>query len=632
MDTLRLQDGDIVLTYEPEARGLSIIDGGARTPWSVDLGDTATVAVRAVGGTTATIHRVALADLTLRKLGPGQLQWVGEVGGAECAFEIRLEDGAVVFTVTPLGSAEADVVSADWPGEISLRSEVREICWANSRQGALFRADGRPWHRQENLDHVAMRFCGLTTASASLAVIADTSADARWHLADDGKQTMSARVEFLPSMGSLAYARSLRLIPLREPGYLQVAQAFRRYAQQTGLWMSWQERVAQNPLAEKLQGAFLACAGYWFDEGADQVGVMRQMREYGFNRGCLFSPKMIVPSAAWANWLGVEPNHMTDAQLDDIQSLGYVAAPFLQVEEAAEDFQGGRCFARTAEGDKLKRWQIGDYSFYEIAKWHVRSTLPRYEDQLQACQGVHFDTLTAMSLAEHYGDRSYDRRGDIALRLELARYYRDRGKLVVSEGLRDWSVRLVDLATSKTFCPVEAGDGRVWTVPLSDLVYHDSCVRVSWEHHPYDDDRCVHSLLERRYHPFGPHLMNLLTCSPPVLFPEGMLYEYEHREVVREDGEKELEVVWDRAAPYRKRFTDKATQEALPKALEACRLHERHGAARMLSHRFPDPGYRCLQESEFASGLHVTVNFGDEAYTVADGRTVPPRSALVEGA
>jgi hypothetical protein len=630
MAPFTLQHRDTVLRYEPESGGLSITVGGVRTPWLVDLTKTAAVEVRPLGAATTQTHRVPLDNLTLRKLGPHHLQWVGAIAGAECVFEIELAEDAIVFTVTPLGSAEADLVSAVWPGGISFRDEVREVCWSNYQQGALFRADGRPWRKQEDMGHVAMRFCGLTSARSSLAMIAETSADARWHFADDGQHTMSAHVEFLPSMGSLAYARRVRLAPLQEPGYVQVAQAFRAYAQQHSLWISWEERAARNPVAQKLQGAFVACAGYWFDAGADQVGVMRRMREYGFERGYLFSPKLLVPGVAWTSWLGVEPNRLTDAQLGEIQSLGYIAAPFLQVEEADESFQGGRYFARRADGDKVKRWQIGECSFYEIAKWHVRATLPYYDDQLQTCHGIHFDTLTAMPLIEHHGERSYDRRGDIALRLQVADYYRERGKAVVAESLRDWSVRMIDMGTSKSFCPVDVGDRRVWVVPLSDLVYHDSCIRVSWEHHPYDDDRCVHSRLEKRFHPFGPHLMNLLTCSPPVLFPEGMLYEFEHREVVREDGEKEWEVVWERAAPYRKRFTDEATQTALPKALEACRLHGRHGAARMLSHRFPDTGCRYLQESEFSTGLHVTANFGDEPYTLPDGHTVGPRSALVE--
>ena len=39
---------------------------------------------------------------------------------------------------------------------------------------------------------------------------------------------------------------------------------------------------------------------------------------------------------------------------------------------------------------------------------------------------------------------------------------------------------------------------------------------------------------------------------------------------------------------------------------------------------------QSLQESEFATGLHVVVNFGDEPFTLADGRTVPGRGSLID--
>lgn len=95
-------------------------------------------------------------------------------------------------------------------------------------------------------------------------------------------------------------------------------------------------------------------------------------------------------------------------------------------------------------------------------------------------------------------------------------------------------------------------------------------------------------------------------------------------------GEAEVEVDWTRAHPYRKRITDPETQSALPKALRVCRLNERHGVARMLSHRFLDESSPFVQESEFETGLHVVVNFGDEPHTLEGGRTVDARAALVK--
>ena len=57
----------------------------------------------------------------------------------------------------------------------------------------------------------------------------------------------------------------------------------------------------------------------------------------------------------------------------------------------------------------------------------------------------------------------------------------------------------------------------------------------------------MRSLLERRFHPWGQHLLGLLTASPPVLFPEGMLYQFDLEPVTRPDPTQELEVRWDKA-------------------------------------------------------------------------------------
>ena len=114
------------------------------------------------------------------------------------------------------------------------------------------------------------------------------------------------------------------------------------------------------------------------------------------------------------------------------------------------------------------------------------------------------------------------------------------------------------------------------------------------------------------------------------LFPEGKLYEFAHREITLPDGRAELEILWAQAKPYSKRITDPETQAALPKALRVCRLNERHGVARMTDHRFIDASSPMVQQSQFKTGLQVTVNFGDEPFTLPDGRTVEARSALVD--
>jgi hypothetical protein len=50
----------------------------------------------------------------------------------------------------------------------------------------------------------------------------------------------------------------------------------------------------------------------------------------------------------------------------------------------------------------------------------------------------------------------------------------------------------------------------------------------------------------------------------------------------------------------------------------------------MLSHRWVTPDH-AVQESRFADGTTVTVNFGDTAFTMPDGNTLAPLGQRVTG-
>lgn len=630
MNPIRLHHGHWTATLDLATANLTLQDHGRPLPWVVDLGRTAHIVVRPAGpGASQETHPLHLPALTHRQLAPNHHQWIGRIGDAGLAAEIELSDQGLAFTLSPTGEGEAELVAAAWPGQVRLPSPDRQVCWSNYTQGALFRADGRPWSAEISWDHVSMRLVGLTCGNDSLALITETPEDASARLADDGQSELSCAVTFGPSLGTLAYPRRLLLVPLSPGGHVAIANRFRAWLQANQLWKPWEQRVEENPQVARLQGAFIACAGYYHDDGADQLGVMRAMRQYGFERGYLFCPKTFMFDAGC--WMpGAQINDVSDEDIRQIQDFGYLCAPFLQVEEATPVI-GQRLFAADANGQKVQRWQIGDSRFYEIAKWRVPGMLARLAEHLQSSHAMHFDTLTAMPLIEHWGHRQYDRRDDARLRLQIARHFRRQGKLIAAEGLRDWATLDVDLSSSKATTPVVPADPRIWHLPLTDLVYHDSVMRSHWEHSPYDDIHGAGSMLERHYFPFGNHLMDLLTAAPPVLFPEGKLYAYQRQVVALPDGRQELHIHRDRPAQfYHKRFIDPATQAALPLALRVCQLNQRHGVARMIAHRFVEAGNPLVQESEFSTGLHVVVNFGDEPYPLPGGRTVPGRSSLVD--
>jgi hypothetical protein len=54
------------------------------------------------------------------------------------------------------------------------------------------------------------------------------------------------------------------------------------------------------------------------------------------------------------------------------------------------------------------------------------------------------------------------------------------------------------------------------------------------------------------------------------------------------------------------------------------------GYSEMLSHRWLTPDH-AVQQSEFAGGVRVTVNFGDKPYKMPDGTELSPMGKRWEG-
>lgn len=638
------RDTDLLL-HEGKLRGsvassgeLRFSIGGTELPWRVDLGmESAWITVRE--GCTDKRHPVRLEALEARQLSPSRIQWLGEIAGAGVALDLQLKNGALRCSVAPLCTGPNTLIAACWPGNVAGCGKARELVWGGDGgwgQGRLFRSDGREWKHSTRWDSNAMRLAGITCDRASLAMILETPYDAESEMTDDGVQRMVHRVAQNSSLGELRYPRVLTLVPMGEPGYVAMADLFREYARQNGMWVSWEERVAENPALEAMPGAFFGFAGYLHDDGADIPGALRKMKAYGFERGFVYSPKLrTFDDANWSRHLG-RFNSMTDAQIREIQSLGYICAPFLQVELSSEGM-GKQLMACDQDGEPIKRWQIGEVNYYEIVKWRIPGMMIKLDSELTEVKAVHFDTLAASPLVEHFGQCSYGRSGDVSGRCELARHHRRQGKIIMSEGLKDWSNTVCDMGSSHPFAPrlgprtgVTYGSDRVWNVPLMDLVYHDSCIRSCWEHHYYNDAHAMVDYDLSTWHPFAMPLMDTLTASPPVLFPEGKMYCYQLDDTINEDGWVTRTTRWDKPILYSNRFDDPALQAVLPEALRICRLNMRHGTARMLSHRYLEPGSALVQETTFSTGLRVVANFSDEPFTTADGRTVASRTALTE--
>ncbi len=131
--------------------------------------------------------------------------------------------------------------------------------------------------------------------------------------------------------------------------------------------------------------------------------------------------------------------------------------------------------------------------------------------------------------------------------------------------------------------------GHYYRLPLWELVYHD-CVVAQWYWGDYNNK--LPALWDRR------DLFNALYGTPPM-------FMFNRR-------------VWQQ---YRDRFVQ-SYQATTPVArATAC--------SEMTAHRWLTDDH-AVQQTEFANGVVVTVNFGDQPYTLATGKVLAPISQQIE--
>ena len=125
--------------------------------------------------------------------------------------------------------------------------------------------------------------------------------------------------------------------------------------------------------------------------------------------------------------------------------------------------------------------------------------------------------------------------------------------------------------------------GQQYRLPLWELVYHD-CVVAQWYWGDYNNK--LPALWDKR------DLFNILYGTPPMFMFERPLW-----------------------AKHKDRFVTSYRN--------TCEVARSVGYAEMTDHRFLSPD-RNVQQTVFANGVTVTVNFGDQAYRLSDGTAIKP--------
>jgi hypothetical protein len=131
--------------------------------------------------------------------------------------------------------------------------------------------------------------------------------------------------------------------------------------------------------------------------------------------------------------------------------------------------------------------------------------------------------------------------------------------------------------------------GHQYRLPLWELVYHD-CVVAQWYWGDYNNK--LPALWDKR------DLFNVLYGVPPMFMFDRKLWEQNKARFVQS---------YQNTCPHVRKV----------------------GYAEMTDHRFLTKD-RNVQQTRFANGVTVTVNFGETAFTMADGKTLPAMGYAVK--
>lgn len=452
---------------------------------------------------------------------------------------------------------------------------------------------------------LCMPWYGMTDGQQGLMCLVETPNDAEVNLPRlEGLLHLAPL--WVPEKGRFGYARRMRYVALAEGGYVAMAKRYRAYAQQTGLFRTLAEKRRQNPNVDLLVGA----VNVWCWDH-NPVPLVKEMQAAGIRR------------ILWSNRASPE-------QLRQMNDLGVLTSRY----DIYQDLMDPAMFPKlhgvhpdwTTEGwpkdvilDRDGRWIPGwavrgkDGQWYHCAVLCDRQAVdyarrripPELQTHPYRCRFI--DTTTASPWRECYAPgHPMTRTESRHYKMELLRFVSEGCHLVTgSETGHDAAVPFVHyfegMLSLGPYCVPDAGrnmaqildevpervakfqTGPFYRLPLWELVYHD-CVVAQWYWGDYNNK--LPKLWRLR------DLWNALYGTPPMFMFNRDLWR-----------------------SHRERFVE-SYRTATPVARAT-------GYVEMLSHRWLT-GDHTVQETRFANGVTVTVNFGNRPYTLADGTTLEP--------
>jgi hypothetical protein len=459
---------------------------------------------------------------------------------------------------------------------------------------------------------ICMGFYGVTDGTNGQMAILETPDDASIRI-----DRLDGRLIIVPEwdsqLGQFGYTRRLRYVFFDQGGHVAMAKRYRAYAKEIGLFKTLDEKRQANPNVDRLIGA----VNVWCWD-RDAVAIVKEMQAAGVER-ILWSNQQSPENLRSLNEMGVLTSRY-DIYQDVMAPTNFARLRWIHPDWTTNAWPQDIILDR--RGDWIKGWGVEardgslipcgvlcDKYAPEFATQRVPADLSSHP---YLCCFI--DTTTAAPWNECYSpNHRMTRRDSRKWKMELLRYMSEASQLVTgSETGHDAAVpyvhyfegmlslgpyrvpdagrRMAEIWTNVPEPVARFQLGQKYRLPLWELVYHD-CVVAHWYWGDYNNK--LPALWDKR------DLFNLLYGVPPMFMFDRNL--------------------WD---------TGKA--RFVQSYQDTCPHVRRVGYQEMTDHRFLSPD-RNVQQTRFANGVTITVNFGGEDYRLPEGRVVRPMSFITQG-
>ena len=450
-----------------------------------------------------------------------------------------------------------------------------------------------------------MPWWGHQQADSALLVLIETPEDAGCRFEHPAGGPTSIRPRWVHSLGQLRYPRRLRFCLLANGNYVAMAKRYRQHVRETGHFICLEEKMARNPLVEKLIGCPVIHTGilshiqpesrYYhkddpaanhrlttFDERAAQLqqlaekGVERayvHLDGWGFRGYDNLHPDVLPPCPEAGGWDGMRRLAETCDRLGYVFAIHdqyrdyYLDAASYDPRHTIVDRKGGR--------PDHSIWYGGRQSILcpRLALGHVRKNYLSLLNHGIKVRGAYLDVFAVVPPDECYNPEHPATRADcLKCRGLCLDFIRAQGGVVSSEEPADWAIPHIDLVHHGPYALVPnpgRGPAMGVPIPLLNLVYHDALLlpwslgKGSWGI-PETDLGYLHGLANAG--------LPYLSLSPSD----------EERERVR----------------------------------TMCALHQRVGRLEMTHHEFLDKSFR-RRRTTFADGTTVTIDLDESTFEIA---------------